>query len=162
MQRLLELFYARRNTRRLLAAGGREWGASHHVYFVILHGGWLLSTLLFSSGDIFNIYLFFLFVILQLARLWVIRTLGRHWTTRIIIVDGMSIIRHGPYRFMRHPNYAIVICEVAILPLVFGAWHVSLVFSLLNFILLWHRVRIEDAALDALSPKRNVYVVDSS
>ena len=87
------------------------------------------------------------FLALQAARVWVLATLGRYWTTRIITLPDAPLVRRGPYRFVRHPNYLIVAAEIAVLPLVFGAWQIALVFSILNLLLLSHRIRRENAAL---------------
>jgi methyltransferase len=147
-QRLVELLVAQRNTRRLLQEGGREVGARHYPLFVLLHGGWLLAMFLFIPADApLHLALLAVFVVLQLLRVWIVLSLGRYWTTRIITVPGAPLVRRGPYRFMRHPNYRVVFWEVAVLPLVFGAWQISAIFSVLNAVLLWHRIRIEDAAL---------------
>ena len=91
--------------------------------------------------------LLFLFVCLLFARFWVIRTLGRRWTTRIIVLPGVPLVRHGPYRFVSHPNYLVVVGEIAVLPLVFGLWQVSLLFSAANAVVLAIRIRAENAAL---------------
>lgn len=147
-QRLGELVLARRNGRRLLAAGGVETGAGHYPLLVAVHGGWLLAVALLVPADApVNGALLALYVALQGVRYWVIRTLGAQWTTRIITVPGRKLVRSGPYRYFRHPNYAVVACEIALLPLVFGAWEIALVFSALNGVLLAHRIRIENAAL---------------
>ena len=147
-QRLGELVLARRNGRRLLAAGGVETGAGHYPLLVAVHGGWLLAVALLVPADApVNGALLALYVALQGVRYWVIRTLGAQWTTRIITVPGRPLVRSGPYRYFRHPNYAVVACEIALLPLVFGAWEIALVFSALNGVLLAHRIRIENAAL---------------
>ncbi len=147
-QRLGELVLARRNGKRLLAAGGVETGAGHYPLLIAVHGGWLLSVLLLVPADApVNGALLALYVALQGVRYWVIRTLGAQWTTRIITVPGRKLVRRGPYRYFRHPNYAVVACEIALLPLVFGAWEIALVFSALNGVLLAHRIRIENAAL---------------
>ncbi len=147
-QRLGELVLARRNGKRLLAAGGVETGAGHYPLLIAVHGGWLLSVLLLVPADApVNWTLLALYVALQGVRYWVIRTLGAQWTTRIITVPGRKLVRRGPYRYFRHPNYAVVACEIALLPLVFGAWEIALVFSALNGVLLAHRIRIENAAL---------------
>jgi methyltransferase len=149
LQRLAELVLARRNTRRLLAAGGREAGAGHYPLLVLLHGAWLLAlfTLVPAEAPV-NLWLLGLFVLLQAGRLWVIASLGRFWTTRIITLAEVPLVRRGPYRFLRHPNYAIVAAEIAVLPLAFGAWQIALGFSLVNLPLLAHRIRIENAALN--------------
>ena len=147
-QRLGELVLARRNGRRLLAAGGVETGAGHYPLLVAVHGGWLLAVALLVPADApVNGALLALYVALQGVRYWVIGTLGAQWTTRIITVPGRKLVRSGPYRYFRHPNYAVVACEIALLPLVFGAWEIALVFSALNGVLLAHRIRIENAAL---------------
>lgn len=152
VQRLGELVYARRNTVRLLARGGTETGAGHYPLFILLHGSWLiaLATLVPSEAGI-NIPLLLIFATLQLARAWVLLSLGRYWTTRIITMPGAPLVGHGPYRFLRHPNYAIVAGEIAVLPIVFGAWEIALIYSLLNLALLRHRIRIENKAL---APRR--------
>ena len=151
-QRLGELVLARRNGKRLLAAGGVETGAGHYPLLIAVHGGWLLSVLLLVPADgPVNWPLLALYVALQGVRYWVIGTLGAQWTTRIITVPGRPLVRRGPYRYFRHPNYAVVACEIALLPLVFGAWEIALVFSALNGVLLAHRIRIENAALEKVA-----------
>ena len=148
LERAAELVYARHNTKRLLAEGGIEWGAGHYPFLVALHAGWLLAILVLADADQpLDMSLLIVFLALQGARLWVIMTLGRYWTTRIITLPGVPLVRRGPYRYLRHPNYAIVVAEIAVLPLVFGAWRVALVFSLLNLALLRHRIRVENQAL---------------
>jgi len=94
-----------------------------------------------------NLPLLGLYGLLLGFRLWVMVSLGPYWTTRIITLPQAPLVRRGPYRFMRHPNYAVVAAEIAVLPLVFGAWHIAVVFSLLNLLLLRLRIRVEDAAL---------------
>lgn len=147
-QRLGELAYARRNTSRLLARGAREVGAGHYPLLVGLHSAWLISLVLFIPADAAPHWpLIGLFVLLQIGRIWVIWTLGPFWTTRIVTLPGAPLVRRGPYRFFRHPNYLVVVLEIAVLPLAFDAWEVALIFSLLNAVLLAHRARVETAAL---------------
>lgn len=148
LQRLGELVHARRNTRRLLAEGAVEVGADHYPLFILLHGAWLLALLLAVPEDApLHWPLIGLFAALLAARVWTIASLGKYWTTRIITLPGAPLIKRGPYRFLHHPNYLVVIAEIAILPLAFGAWEIALVFSLMNLLLLRHRVRVEEAAL---------------
>ncbi len=149
-QRLIELIYARRNTARLLADGGREVGAGHYPLFVVLHAGWLVALFFAVPRNIDIVWpLIGVFLALQLGRLWVIVSLGRYWTTRIITIDGAPLVRRGPFNILRHPNYAIVTCELAVLPLAFGAWWIAATFTVLNAALLAHRIPIENAALAA-------------
>jgi methyltransferase len=147
-QRLGELVIARRNTRRLLERGGREVGASHYPLFIVLHVTWIAAMAILIPFDrAANANLIAVYLLLQLARVWVITSLGPYWTTRIITMDGDPIVRRGPYRFMRHPNYLVVGMEIAVLPLAFGAWRIALVFSILNALLIGYRIRIEEHAL---------------
>jgi methyltransferase len=150
VQRLAELALSRRNERRLRAMGGVESGAGHYPLLVLLHAAWLLAMALALPADSpADWRLIGLFAALQAARYWVVASLGVRWTTRIITVPGSPLVRRGPYRFLRHPNYAIVAAEIAVLPLAFGAWRLALVFSLLNALVLAHRIRVENAALGA-------------
>ncbi|BBK35325.1 membrane protein [Allostella sp. ATCC 35155] len=147
-QRLAEMLWAGHNTRRLLAQGAREVGRRHYPLFIALHAAWLSAILATTPFDRSPDWaLLGLFGLLQFGRLWVIWTLGRFWTTRIVTLDAMPLVRFGPYRLARHPNYWIVAAEIAVLPLAFGNWTVAVVFSVLNAALLRHRIRIEDAAL---------------
>ena len=148
LQRLAELAYARRNTRRLLAEGAREAGAGHYPHMVSLHAAWLVALLFLVPADASVDWgLLALFLSLQAGRVWVIASLGRYWTTRVITLPEAPLVRRGPYRFLRHPNYLIVVAEIAVLPLAFGAWQLALVFTLLNAALLAWRIRIEDRVL---------------
>ena len=147
VQRIAELVYARHNTARLLAAGAVEHGARHYPVIVALHTAWLAALVAFVPADTApNIPLLLIFAGLQGARIWVIVSLGRYWTTRIIVPRGAPTVTRGPYRLVRHPNYVIVCAEIAVLPLAFGAWQLAIVFSALNAAIITHRVRVENAA----------------
>ena len=148
LQRLAELVYARRNARRLLAAGGVEHGTGHYPLMVALHAGWLVALFVLVPAQApADWALLGLYGLLQLGRLWVIASLGRCWTTRVIVVPEAPLITRGPYRFIRHPNYLIVALEIPVLPLAFGAWHIALAFGLANLALLAQRIRVEERAL---------------
>jgi methyltransferase len=150
--RLAELAYAARNTKRLLSQGAVEIGRAHYPLFFLLHGSWLLALVLTSDPDR-PVSPFFLaaFLVIEAGRVWVLVSLGRYFTTRIITLPGASLVRRGPYRFVSHPNYLVVIGEIATLPLAFGNWPVALVWSLLNFALLRYRIALEN---EALQPRR--------
>jgi len=153
-QRLAELAIAQRNTRRLLAAGGVERGAGHYPLMVGLHAAWLAGLWLLAWGRPANLAWLAVYLLLEVLRVWVLMSIGRRWTTRIIVVPGEALVRKGPYRFIPHPNYAVVVGEIAVLPLVFGLTAYALVFSLLNASLLWVRIRTESAALsEATAPQ---------
>jgi methyltransferase len=148
--RLGELAYARSNAQRLLARGGREVGARHYPLLVGLHVAWLMAIFVtVPPGTPPALSLLGVFAALLAARVWTIASLGRYWTTRVITLPHEPLVRRGPYRFLRHPNYAIVAGEVAVLPLIFGAWRLALLFSVVNAALLWHRIRVEDQALES-------------
>ncbi len=150
LQRLAEVGYARRNARRLLAAGGVEHGAGHYPLFVALHGAWLVALFVLVPAQApADWALLGLYGVLQLGRLWVIASLGGRWTTRVIVVPGAPLVTRGPYRFLRHPNYLIVALEIPVLPLAFGAWHIALAFGFANLALLAQRIRVEERALAA-------------
>lgn len=146
-QRLGELVVARRNTQRLLAAGGVERGADHYPLIVGLHAAWLAGLWLLTWDRPPNLAWVAAYGVLEVLRVWVLVSIGRRWTTRIIVVPGETLVRKGPYRLIRHPNYAVVVGEIAVLPLVFGLTAYAVVFSLLNASLLWLRIHAEEKAL---------------
>jgi methyltransferase len=148
LQRLSELPLSARNTKALLAQGAVETGAGHYPLIVGLHVLWLVSILVFLPRPT-PVYwpLIAVFALFQFLRLWVIRSLGVFWTTRVISLPGAPLVTSGPYRYMRHPNYLAVAGEVLFLPLAFGEWGVAIVFSIANAALLAWRIRAEDGAL---------------
>jgi methyltransferase len=147
VQRLGELWLSSRNTRRLLDQGAREHAAGHYPLIVALHALWLAALWWLAPGRQVNPTWLALFILIEIGRIWVLVSLGSRWTTRIIVMDDAPLVRRGPYRFVNHPNYLIVIGEIAVLPLVFGLWQIALIFSLLNAAILAIRVRAENRAL---------------
>jgi len=147
LQRLIELAIAARNTRLLLARGAYEAGADHYPFMIALHASWLITLWIFGfCRPIVPIFVA-LFVVLQCARIWVLRTLGSRWTTRIIILPNAPRIVSGPYRFCSHPNYVVVAFELPCVSLALGLPRHALVLGLLNLAMLRVRIRAEDAAL---------------
>jgi len=156
IQRLLELVLARRNERRARARGAIERGRGHYPFIVALHSLWLVSTLVegFLRGSELPSYwpvplAFFLLV--QPLRYWALSSLGESWNTRILVVPGARPVRRGPYRYLSHPNYVVVVVEILAFPLVFGAWVTALVFTVLNAAVLFVRLREENRALTELA-----------
>lgn len=147
LQRLGELGLARQNTAALLARGAREVAPAHYPLIVVVHAAWLACLWWYAPGRTIEWPLIGLFVLLQLARVWVIRTLGPRWTTRIIILPGAPRIDTGPFRYLSHPNYAVVMAELVLLPLAFGLWWVATLFFALNAIVLAIRITAENKAL---------------
>jgi methyltransferase len=151
-QRLGELILSNRNTSRLRQRGGYEVGARHYPLLIAVHVSWLIGLWLLGWNRPVNLAWLAVFAVLQAARLWIVATLGERWTTRIIVVPGEPLVRRGPYRFLRHPNYMVVAGEVMVLPLAFALAGYGAVFSVLNLAMLIVRVRAEDAALKATAP----------
>jgi methyltransferase len=147
IERLAELLIANRNTRKLLEEGGFEAAPRHYPLIVALHAAWLGGLWLMAWDRPVNPGWLAVFAVLQILRGWVLLTLGSRWTTRIIVVPGEALVRKGPYRLMSHPNYAVVVGEIAVLPLAIGLPWYALVFSLLNGAVLAVRIRAENAAL---------------
>ncbi|MFC3630814.1 isoprenylcysteine carboxyl methyltransferase family protein [Paracoccus angustae] len=149
LQRAAELVLAGRNTRRLLARGAVEHGAGHYPLIVILHAAWLLAICVGGWSRPVSPGWLAVFAMLQLCRLWVLASLGPRWTTRIIVLDEPPV-RRGPYRWIAHPNYAVVVAEIAVAPLVLGLWPVAVAFSILNALVLRIRIRAETRALNGI------------
>ena len=154
-QRLAELIYARRNEARLKALGGQEHGAGHYAWIVTLHTAWLIGLWLLAASTRPDSTWLLAFIVLQCLRLWVLVTLGRRWTTRIIVLPGAPLISSGPYRLLAHPNYAVVAAEIFVLPMAYGLLVFALLFSGLNASVLAVRIRAEERALrDAVIASR--------
>lgn len=147
VQRVGELWLARRNTRRLLLQGASEHGAAHYAQIVLVHALWLIALWWLAPGRPVSAVWLTLFVLIEIARVWVLVSLGPRWTTRIIVLPGAPLVKRGPYRFVNHPNYVVVVSEIAVFPLVFGLFWVAVIFSLLNAAVLMIRVREENRAL---------------
>ena len=147
VQRLAELVLARRNTAALRAAGAVEFGVGHYPVMVALHAAWWLALAWFGHDRPVDLGWLALFVLLQAGRVWVIASLGRRWTTRVLVLPETPPVIGGPYRWLRHPNYAVVVLEIAVVPLALGLPGVALIFSVANAALLAWRIRLENRAL---------------
>ena len=157
-QRIGELFVARRNERRARTKGAIEKGRGHYPFIVALHSLWLVSTLAegLLRGPEFPVFWpapLALFLLVQPLRYWVLFSLGESWNTKILVVPGVTPVRRGPYRYINHPNYVVVVVEILAFPLVFGAWFTALVFSALNAAVLYVRIREENKALSELAER---------
>ena len=146
-QRLFELVLARRNTRSLLERGGVEVAPGHYPAIIVCHTLWLVCLWLFGWSSLLEFRWLAVFIVIEALRVWILVTLGPRWTTRIIVVPGETLVTRGPYRLIRHPNYAVVIAEIAVLPLALGLPLVALVFTLINGCVLFVRIRAENRAL---------------
>ncbi|API94095.1 hypothetical protein J32TS6_03780 [Virgibacillus pantothenticus] len=152
LQRLVELVIARSNENWMKQRGGVEKGAAHYKWFVIVHtlffASLITEVLLRNQQSFsFNYFLFAVFLLTQIGRIWCIATLGRFWNTKIIISPQFDVVKRGPYRYMKHPNYLIVGIELLVIPLLFGAWYTAMVFPMLHVLLLYVRIPIEEKAV---------------
>ena len=147
VQRLIELVFAQTNTGRLRLKGAVEFGAAHYPLVIALHASWLLGLWLLGHDRPIAPFWLAVFIGLQVGRAWVIASLGRRWTTRVIVLQGAAPVASGPYRLLRHPNYLVVALEIAVVPLALGLPVFALVFSIANAALLFYRIRIENEAL---------------
>ena len=146
-ERIAELYLSRRNTSALLAKGAVEFAPEHYPAIVLMHALWLASLWIFGATRTINPAWLAVFLSLQVLRVWTLMTLGPRWTTRIIVLPGSALVSNGPYRIVSHPNYLVVVGEIAALPLCLGLPWIALIFSGANAILLSIRIRAENAAL---------------
>lgn len=148
--RLGELLLARRNERWLLQQGAVEYGQRHYRYIVALHVLFFISLIteyIFTSTGYYSILLLVLYFLLLGFKAWTIFSLGRFWNTKILHISGYPLVKKGPYKFMKHPNYVIVIAEIALIPLIFHLYITAVVFSLLNAVMLYIRIKEENRVL---------------
>jgi methyltransferase len=148
LQRGLEELYSARNTRALIAEGAREVGRSYYPVVATTHLAWIASLyFLIPVGAVVFSFLAMVYLALQIVRYWVIGTLGRYWTHRILTLDNAPIVRRGPYHFIRHPNYAVTITETFLLPMVFGAVALGLIMGAVWAAVLFYKIILEDEGL---------------
>lgn len=147
LQRLAELILSARHTARLRAEGAVEFGQSHYPLLIGFHITWIGGLWWLGADRPVDRHVLGLFIVLVALRVWVIASLGCRWTTRVIVLPGASLVRRGPYRGLRHPNYVVVALEIAVVPLALGLPVFAAIFSVLHIPLLLHRIAVESAAL---------------
>ncbi|MBS4194446.1 isoprenylcysteine carboxyl methyltransferase family protein [Lederbergia citri] len=151
-QRLIELRIAKRNEQWMLTSGAKEYGQSHYQLMVLMHIGFFLSLIVeyLIRKPALNSYwqaLLFIFIIVQIGRIWVIVTLGKYWNTKIIVLSGTYVVKKGPFKYVKHPNYIIVTIELFVIPMIFNLYITAILFLILNQIILRVRIPIEEKAL---------------
>lgn len=156
LQRLVELAVAKRNEKWIVSEGGYEVGAAHYPWMILLHSSFfiaLLAEVLLVNPGISSIWGFLLplFLLVQAARIWCLCSLGRFWNTKIMILPHATIVKKGPYRIIRHPNYLVVTMELIILPLLLNAYFTAILFTLLNIWMLSVRIPVEEKALTKMT-----------
>ncbi|MDB5288638.1 MAG: isoprenylcysteine carboxyl methyltransferase [Mucilaginibacter sp.] len=150
IQRLAELYVSSKNEKWLLRNGAIEYGKEHYPYIVLLHTLFIISLIAEyiwradAGANYFFIVLFFVLIIIKVV---VISTLGHYWNTKIYKVPGTRPIATGIYKYIKHPNYIIVICEIAIIPLTFHLYYTAVIFTILNAIMLTVRIKKENEVL---------------
>ena len=147
VQRGGELLLSRAHTKALMARGAVEIAPGHYPLMVVVHSAWLMSLWAFGYDQPIDIVALVIYLALQVLRVWVMATLGARWTTRIIVLPNAPLVTSGPYRYLRHPNYAVVVGEIAMLPLMLQLPWIAAVFTVLNAIVLFIRIRAENQAL---------------
>jgi methyltransferase len=154
LQRVSELFISGRNEKLLRKNGAVEYGKSHYKYMVILHTLFLISVaaeylINYSSRNVaeFNILLLFFFIVLQVFRFYTIYSLGKFWNTKILRIPGVPLVKKGIYKYVKHPNYFIVVMEIALIPLILNCYYTAGLFSILNLLMLSVRIKAENEAL---------------
>lgn len=147
LQRLGELVIAKRNTAALMARCAHEVGAGHYPVIAAIHSARVLALVVFGRSQPVHLGCLALYALLQVFRIWILGTLDRRWTTRVIVFEGEILVARGPFRYFRHPNYILVVAEIIVAPMVLGLWCVAVVWTVLNALMLGHRIRVEDNAL---------------
>ena len=149
----MDLVISKRNTKRLIENGGHEVGAAHYPFMMALHTSWIVALVIWvlSVPPHMNMTFVLIYAALLGLRAWVITSLGPFWTTRIITIPNVPLVRRGPYKFLKHPSYIVVSLEIAVVPLMLDAWELALIFSFLNALVLLVRISIENKALAARS-----------
>jgi methyltransferase len=156
VQRLGELVLSRYNTARLLARGAIEIAPGHYPLIVATHTAWLIALWVWGRDQDVNYVALSVYILLQVLRFWVLATLGPRWTTRIIVLPDAPMVASGPYRYLSHPNYAIVAAEIAVLPLALHLYLLALVFTVLNALVLGIRIRAETRALAMIRERQQL------
>jgi methyltransferase len=149
-QRGAELLLSRQHTKALMARGAVEIAPGHYPIMVAVHAAWLVSLWAFGHDQPVSVIALVAYLVLQALRVWVMATLAARWTTRIIVLPNAPLVAAGPYRYLRHPNYAVVAGEIAVLPLMLGLPWIAAIFTVLNACILFIRIRAENHALDAV------------
>src|SRR5436190_17407170 len=147
-QRGLEELHSARNTRQLLADGGREAGREYYPVVAVTHLAWIASIFFLIPSDAPIVWpLLVLYLLLQVARYWIIGTLGPYWTHRIITLEAAPIIKGGPYKWVRHPNYLVTVLETLLLPAVFGEPALGAIMAAIWSAVLYYKILLADPAL---------------
>jgi methyltransferase len=147
LQRLSELFIAKRNERWLLKQGAIEYGQSHYPFIIALHTLFIFSLIteyIVSGQPLISLIFLVIYLVVLSFKYWALSSLGKYWNTKIYRIPGVYPVKKGPYKFLKHPNYMEVVCEIAIIPLVFHLYYTAVIFTILNAAMLFVRIREEN------------------
>jgi len=153
IQRISELFLSNKHEIYLKSQGGIEYDKKGYKYIVVMHNLFFISLVLefIFLKRVLNQYweiLIIIFILTQFLRYWAIISLGNRWNTKILVLPDSNLVKAGPYKYLKHPNYIAVIIELAVIPILFSCYYTTIVFSILNLIVLNRRIRIEEEALN--------------
>jgi len=149
--RIGELLLSKSNEKWLVENGAVEYGKEHYPFIVALHTLFLLSLIIeyiIRQPVSYSLFLIILYFLLLVFKAWIILSLGRFWNTKIYHIENIPLVEKGPYKYFKHPNYFVVIAEIAIIPLCFHLYCTAIVFTLLNALMLYVRVKEENKALE--------------
>jgi methyltransferase len=153
--RLVELRISRRHQQQLVARGAAKVDEPRFRWMVLLHTTVLLGAALevvFLKRPFFPALaaaMLVVFLTANAVRWWVIRTLGDHWNVQVMDSTRLGVVTSGPFRFVRHPNYAAVFVEMLALPMIHTAWITALAGSLAHAAVLAQRLSTEERVLFA-------------
>ena len=152
--RVFEVCWSKRNARRVLARGGETIVPDGMAAIALVHGLWFLAmaledTLLGPHARLLRYrFMFFgAFAGAEVLRFWCVASLGDSWNVRVLVCPGVAPVRHGPYRYLRHPNYLGALVMLVSLPLALGLPYTAAAVLPAKLLALRQRIRIEDAAL---------------
>ncbi|MBD7985534.1 isoprenylcysteine carboxyl methyltransferase family protein [Sporosarcina sp. Sa2YVA2] len=165
IQRLVELFIAKRNEKWMKRQGAFEAGASHYPYMVAMHVLFFISLIMeviVLDRELSPVWPLFLaiFLLAQVLRVWCLTSLGKYWNTKIVVLPNAKVVRKGPYKWIRHPNYVIVATELIVLPLLFSAYFTAILFTLLNMWMMSVRIPVEEQALKSVTNYKDEFSID--
>lgn len=148
--RIAELYVARRNEKWMVQNGAVEYGKKHYPFIIALHSLFFVSLIIeysMQQTPSFGLIFLLIYLLLIAFKVWIIASLGKFWNTKIFRIQNYPLINKGPYKYIKHPNYIIVIAEIALIPLIFQLYYTALIFTLLNAIMLTVRIKEENLAL---------------
>ena len=148
--RIGELLLSKSNEKWLLQNGAVEYGQKHYPFIVALHVFFIISVIFEysrQSDPTYNIFLIAFYSVLLAFKAWIILSLGKFWNTKIYHIPNRTLITKGLYNYIKHPNYLVVIIEIAVIPLIFNLYYTAITFSVLNAIMLFVRIKEENKVL---------------